>query len=298
MNSKVGRLGKLVASQINQVQWATMALLVAGQLLLFILVGEVFAKTVVHRPFEMLLVYGLCALLLSLVALILSGTLLQRRLRFWTNSTVALARTVEKLIHGELHKPISPPKQSETELDQLYADMEILRMILQKQFRNAQGPPRLDELTNLWNRTYFNEKLALEIRDCAVNDQHCFCVLLCDIDYLKAVNDAFGYGEGDRVLKEVAMKIQHNIRKGDVLARYGGEEFALIAYMDVRSAFDYAERMRRSARFVTVQGQRISISIGISEYREGDSPDLILHRAEEALYQSKQNGRNCVNFIA
>ena len=191
-----------------------------------------------------------------------------------------------------------PSYQDHTELGRLFTGVETMRVALLKQFRSMENMALQDGLTGIWNRRYLDERLALDVRDAIVSVNHRFCVFMCDIDYFKAINDTYGHQEGDRVLREVAERIQQNIRKGDVLARYGGEEFVIISYTDNRHALDYAERLRLSVRFVTVQDQRVSVSIGVAEYKLGETPKDILKRADDALYQAKQNGRNRVNFIA
>ncbi len=235
--------------------------------------------------------------LIAITTMTLVTFLLSRQLRKWVEPIMTLTAAVERYTKGDLHHP-TPGYQDTTELGRLFTGVETMRVALQKQFRSMENMALQDSLTGIWNRRYLEERLALDVRDAIVSANHQFCVFMCDIDYFKAINDTYGHQEGDRVLREVAERIQQNIRKGDVLARYGGEEFVIISYTDIRHALDYAERLRLSVRFVTVQDQRVSISIGVAEYKQGEPPVDVIKRADDALYQAKQNGRNRVNFIA
>ncbi len=245
----------------------------------------------------------LSAISLVIYALIASSVmamvtlLLSRQLRKWVEPIITLTQAVERYTHGDLHYPV-PVIHDKTELGRLSLGIETMRIALQQQFRSIENMALQDGLTGIWNRRYFDERLAFDVRDANVSATHQFCLLMCDIDYFKAVNDTYGHQEGDRVLQEVAERLQQNIRRGDVLARYGGEEFVIIAYMDIRHALDYAERIRLSVRFVTVQDQRVSISVGVSWYQQGEPPNLVLKRADDALYKAKQSGRNRVDYIA
>ena len=235
--------------------------------------------------------------LLAISVMTMVTFLLSKQLRKWVDPLTALTQAVERYTHGDLHYPV-PFIQDKTELGRLSMGIETMRIALQQQFRSIENMALQDGLTGIWNRRYFDERLAFDVRDANVSANHQFCLLMCDIDYFKAVNDTYGHQEGDRVLQEVAERLQQNIRKGDVLARYGGEEFVIIAYMDIRHALDYAERIRLSVRFVTVQDQRVSISVGVSWYQQGEPPNLVLKRADDALYKAKQSGRNRVDYIA
>ncbi len=235
------------------------------------------------------------AIVMTVLALITA--FIKRQLRNWSRSMVLLASAVERYAQGELHTPM-PTVAGEPEWERLCLGVEAMRVALQNQLRSIESMALQDALTGVWNRRYFDRRLALEVRDANMNTAHQFCLLMCDIDYINAINDTFGYQEGDRVLKEVARQLQQNLRKGDILARVGGEEFAIITFTDLRYALDYAEQLRLASRFVTVQDQRVSISVGVSEYRRGEVPGAVLERVGEALYRAKQNGRNRVFYGA
>jgi len=108
------------------------------------------------------------------------------------------------------------------------------------------------------------------------------------------VNDTYGHDVGDDVLKELSDIIMNNIRKSDIFARIGGEEFALIALeMDMQKALKLSEKIRRiveSHNFKTIN--KITISLGITEFTKGDNKEVIFKRADIALYKAKKEGRN------
>jgi diguanylate cyclase (GGDEF)-like protein len=153
-----------------------------------------------------------------------------------------------------------------------------------------------DELTGLVNRRRFNEALDDEIeRSRRLGTT--LSVLLADLDDFKRINDRFGHPAGDDALRDFAKLLRVHLREIDVAARLGGEEFAvLLPETDLEGALTVAERLRRhvdaraGARGSDV---RLTTSIGVAQYRSGTREDL-LRRADEGLYQAKQQGKNCV----
>jgi diguanylate cyclase (GGDEF)-like protein len=123
---------------------------------------------------------------------------------------------------------------------------------------------------------------------------------MIDCDNLKPVNDSHGHEAGNRLLRQVANAVQSELRATDVPARYGGDEFiVLLPETPPRGAVDVAERIRNAigARPIAFDGQRITatVSIGIACYPEdGRTLDALASRADRALYQAKQEGRNKV----
>lgn len=130
-------------------------------------------------------------------------------------------------------------------------------------------------------------------------------VVLIDIDHFKRINDTYGHQAGDEVLQKVAALIQKGIRfhgekaGGDLLARYGGEEFVLLLpNTDLKTAtFNVAERIRKAVETIPIEWNEhrinLTISLGVVSVRDTDEvPELIIQRADEALYRSKEAGRN------
>ena len=123
-----------------------------------------------------------------------------------------------------------------------------------------------------------------------------------DIDHFKKVNDNYGQGVGDRVLKLFCEIIESRIRKVDMFARIGGEEFVLVMPdTELDTALMLNDKLRKQLEDCNFHydGHHcpISASVGIAEFREGDEADYVMEKADEALYKSKNNGRNrCTIF--
>ncbi len=152
-----------------------------------------------------------------------------------------------------------------------------------------------DPLTGLYNRYYFEQAFE-RIWLAAQRGQPPFAVMICDIDHFKRVNDRFGHDAGDTVLEGVARTLRETARRTDLIARQGGEEFVVLA-MDLRpeTSFFYAERLRLAVASQSfLEGIQVTISIGIACYSPGQDRKTLLKKADEALYQAKNSGRNCI----
>jgi diguanylate cyclase (GGDEF)-like protein len=159
-----------------------------------------------------------------------------------------------------------------------------------------------DALTGLYNRRYFEQALALESRRSRRYELR-LTLLLLDLDDFKRVNDGHGHLFGDVVLRRVARVIRRAVRDADVACRYGGEEFAVILpETDRLGGYAVAERIRRrlAAAFdEPVSGQRVAVRLsgGIASYpRDGSEPELLVARADEALYLSKERGKDRISL--
>ncbi|MFP4606232.1 diguanylate cyclase [Thiohalospira sp.] len=152
-----------------------------------------------------------------------------------------------------------------------------------------------DYLTGLDNRLKFEEFLEAETER-AERYGDPFSLILCDIDHFKWVNDTYGHNVGDEVLVELARRFTTAVRRVDRVARWGGEEFAiLLPDTGLAAAEDLAERLRRvvaESPFPTVGS--VTMSFGVTARRSGDSQQRLLLRADQALYQAKEEGRNRV----
>ena len=159
-----------------------------------------------------------------------------------------------------------------------------------------------DPLTGLFNRRFMEESLELEIRR-ATRNQRPLGVIMIDLDHFKHFNDTFGHEAGDTLLRELGSFLQGNIRAEDIACRYGGEEFTLIlpegtAEVTQQRANFLREAVKRMD--VTHRGRplgRITISMGVSIFPEhGRTRDALLEAADEALYRSKDQGRDRVTI--
>jgi diguanylate cyclase (GGDEF)-like protein len=155
-----------------------------------------------------------------------------------------------------------------------------------------------DPLTKAYNRRYFNERFDAEL-SYAVRHGAPLSLMVVDLDFFKRVNDTFGHGGGDELLRAVVKQISRTVRSEDLVARFGGEEFALILRStNLTDAVRLGERIRQAVEALEViwEGRtiRCTLSIGVAEASESSSKEDLLNRADKRLYQAKSLGRNCV----
>ena len=157
----------------------------------------------------------------------------------------------------------------------------------------------VDPLTAVWNRRHFLDLAAAELGR-ARRHKRRLCVFLLDLDNFKAVNDGYGHAAGDEALRTTVARAREALRTSDQIARFGGEEFvALLPETDLAGALIVAERVRAAIAGspVVTDGQAIPItaSLGVAEWTGAEpSIELTLRRADAALYDAKQAGRNRV----
>lgn len=157
-----------------------------------------------------------------------------------------------------------------------------------------------DGLTKLFIHRYFQQKLYSELRR-SERYKHKTSVIITDIDHFKKFNDTYGHQTGDFVLEEVARVFKKSVRDIDIPCRYGGEEFSLILpETDSLGALTMAERIREDVEkheFKDTKGKvyKVRISVGVSTYPDNAKEQAsLIKAADNALYQSKEGGRNCV----
>lgn len=155
-----------------------------------------------------------------------------------------------------------------------------------------------DSLTGAYNRTKFNEIISIETERVKRYGQR-LSMIIFDIDHFKRVNDTYGHMVGDDVLRTIVDIVRMNIRKIEYLIRWGGEEFMILASgIDLDNAVALAERIRKimeDYRFDKVG--KVTISCGVTEFKEGDTEDSFIKRADDAMYMAKKEGRNRVEVI-
>lgn len=176
-------------------------------------------------------------------------------------------------------------------------DNLILGHSLEQQAVSAQHA-RLDALTGLFNRRWLDENLPEQIAQHQARARP-LTLLMLDIDRFKAFNDTFGHLSGDQVLIAAARTVQEHVRTADQAARFGGEEFViLLPETATAEAARIASRIRhaiRRARITSHEGAPlpgVTVSIGLAERLPDESAGSLLARADAALYQAKQEGRN------
>jgi diguanylate cyclase (GGDEF)-like protein/PAS domain S-box-containing protein len=161
-----------------------------------------------------------------------------------------------------------------------------------------------DQLTNLYNRHYFYS-MVQEIISLAKRERNPLSLMMIDIDKFKNINDTYGHGNGDIVIKSLATIMLENTRASDIVARIGGEEFViLLPNTSKDDAVTLANKLRKNVenhliRFENNVDISITISIGVDSILVEDEVtiDKALARADEALYRAKENGRNNVQLL-
>ncbi len=191
----------------------------------------------------------------------------------------------------------------EDEFSVLEMAMEHMAILLEKAFEyeKMKSVAYIDFLTHTGNRHYFDMIIKQEVkRHNRLGSK--FSVIMVDIDHFKEINDTYGHLVGDMVLNQLAGIIKKNVREIDHVIRYGGEEFLIILpHTDKKSGYLLADRLRKIIEryeFDMGNGEKlkVSVSMGVSEYdpRTGNDLDLVIKKADNALYRAKEMGRNRV----
>ena len=206
------------------------------------------------------------------------------------DSDPAIQQTIERLnrqvkmfkIESESAKKIARNKQIEME-----------SVMIQ-----AREVAQIDALTFLFNRRMIVRELQDEVLR-AERYNNTLSISIIDVDKFKLVNDTYGHPVGDEVLKQVACQLRDRIRHPDTVGRYGGEEFLiLLPNSDAKAATEQAVRLGKEIRemVVTIKEHelKVTVSIGIAQFKAGvDTWDTLLNRADNAMYEAKNNGRDC-----
>lgn len=152
-----------------------------------------------------------------------------------------------------------------------------------------------DPLTGILNRLGISQRLNEQL-SLAGRTQHTFSLLLLDLDHFKSVNDQYGHAMGDAILKRFTRLIKTRLRASDIFGRWGGEEFLVIVpNAHLAEAQSLAEKLRAAIEAGSFEADlRLTVSIGVTEYREGEKEGSLLERVDQALYQAKHDGRNLV----
>ncbi|MBN2816026.1 MAG: GGDEF domain-containing protein [Campylobacterales bacterium] len=157
----------------------------------------------------------------------------------------------------------------------------------------------VDPLTGLYNRRYFT-KSSEQILEIVKRNKTALSTIMLDIDNFKNVNDTYGHKCGDDVIVSVATIVNDSIRKSDIACRFGGEEFVvLLPETDIEGAYIIAEKIRKKVeeKRVVIEGGfyiNVSVSVGVTEYnlKKDINFESIIHRADRAMYSSKESGKN------
>lgn len=194
------------------------------------------------------------------------------------------------------HEDITARKWAEEQLHDAKQALEAANRELQQALERERIMAQTDELTGVNNRRHF---LELAARDFAFAQRYRLpiSILMIDVDHFKQVNDSWGHQIGDEILESVARIAGHHLRDADVIGRYGGEEFiVLLPESSARQAMIVAERIREGIAahgIDTGKGTvKVTISAGIADALSEDTLDWLIRRADQALYEAKEAGRN------
>lgn len=166
---------------------------------------------------------------------------------------------------------------------------------LTEEIKTLEKSTMLDSLTKIYNRRALDQYLQQICTAENFTDE--FHLLLLDIDDFKTINDSFGHLAGDKILIFLANLLRKTLRDGDKVFRYGGEEFVItLNRVQESTCLEISHRILRliqSSRLVYKgESLNITVSIGATRYKEGDTPEAIINRADKALYRSKNLGKN------
>jgi len=185
-------------------------------------------------------------------------------------------------------------------------DLVCARYELEEQAREldrTRQEARTDDLAGIANRKALFERLDYLL---SVNKRRgtSFAIVICDVDRFKWINDTHGHQAGDRVINQMGRTLDAQIRETDLAGRLGGDEFVLLLYVEeLQQAIEIGNRIRRvveQSNFNTGgDGEHVAVtlSMGLTVARSGDTAESIMARADESLYSAKRNGRNQLNVF-
>jgi len=200
---------------------------------------------------------------------------------------------IDLQVDGYILKPIN--------LDQLEEKLKSIKEHLDLKIYYEQHQEELkrkvyiDDLTQIYNRTYFEEQFSKEISRYR-RDMRVLSLIFMDIDKFKDLNDNYGHQVGDEVLKELTTLIGNNIRDIDIFARWGGEEFAIMQpNTSLQNSIKVAEHLRKIIKdYKFCKIINVTCSFGVATFRDIDTQDSLMKRADKALYRAKNGGRDKV----
>lgn len=226
-----------------------------------------------------------------------------------SNLTVIIDKLTPDMTREEVHAVIEEVL-SETRLSQSNVELLTERLNntiaeiqdMKKDLDNAKREAKTDMLTKLANRRAFDELLEKATRDSDASGLE-LCMIFCDLDLFKNINDKHGHLVGDQVLKVVANTLKGAVKGRDLVARHGGEEFAIILLnTSLDNVKKLAENIRADIASKRIQRKDtheslgvITMSFGVARYFQSEGPESFLQRADRALYMSKRKGRNAVS---
>ncbi|WP_164084781.1 sensor domain-containing diguanylate cyclase [Alteromonas flava] len=210
---------------------------------------------------------------------------------------LAMGLFVRQLRRDKQQAEVQYREHLEASKQRLENEVQMRTKELERAKTRAEIQANTDELTGVRNRRSFL-LLAQQRLELAVRQHQTCCLLMLDLDHFKQINDTHGHGVGDEVLKQFALTVDTLIRETDVFGRFGGEEFVLLITEPCDAAMLLAQRLlEKTADIHVTSGKgkvKITTSIGLACAIPPANIDDLLHRADEAMYEAKRRGRNCV----
>ena len=248
----------------------------------------------IYYPFINIPLYDLIILTISVIIALLG---------FWTlkdliDPILKLTEWARLVSEGDITQRLK--KDREDEIGELFDFFNNVTERLQQDMERIRELSVTDELTGAYNYRHFYRSLGEEISRVR-RYKYPLSLVMLDIDYFKRYNDTYGHLVGDLILKEITQFLKKNSRDVDILARYGGEEFIFILpHTSEPQSLIFGERIRRQMeehRFASEgipQECKVTISVGVAEFKNGDTIEQLINKADHALYKAKESGRNKV----
>lgn len=234
-------------------------------------------------------------------------------LRSWAKRSLAImekGKAVTKQMRGRLYRPDGIAIDAEwTSIPFTFGGKPAVYLILNditERLRSEENHRFLashDALTGLPNRLEFERCLKSIVMEARASGTS-FAIHYIDLDYFKTINDTLGHHIGDELLQKVATRLKHAVRASDVVARLGGDEFAVLqrGVVQMNAATELAMKLQKAIEQPYSIGDELlhtSITIGIALFPDhGDAPEILLRRADLALYRAKGRGRNAISFFS
>jgi diguanylate cyclase (GGDEF)-like protein len=203
----------------------------------------------------------------------------------------------DKELEDKYQKLLAEFQKLEDEYEKAKQELKIRDVELKAILAQSNEVTNTDALTFLPNR----RKIIVELQEEVIRSNRygtALSISILDIDHFKKINDTYGHTTGDETLRCVATKLRDHIRQPDTIGRYGGEEFLIVLpNSEAKAAAEQASRLCREVRAMQIEANSnvlsVTISIGIAQFHVGEENwEGLLHRADEALYKAKGNGRD------
>jgi diguanylate cyclase len=212
-------------------------------------------------------------------------------------AVVEKIKNIKRLVSLRKEEELSRERRARQNIANLQKRISEVEKDAREMSRKAeefQAVAKKDGLTGLYNRNAFDLKVAEGLKALKQSEKP-FSVVLLDVDKFKSINDTFGHVAGDKVLKEVSACLQETFRKGDFIARYGGDEFVVVIERlteeMARERIMTFKKLLSKKRFTSYRKGDIALTVsaGIALAQEGDTPETLIHRADQAMYAVKQD---------